>query len=862
MRAGPCSAGNRWGSDRVDLRNAGPIGCIWLGMKIITLSALLACLAALGLPVSGQRARHSAPPLDPITPRTSPFMDPHELIRRPASTAVYDGLLCTSASVTGDLDGDGDLDMVTCEALDWEYYDALPSRVYLNDGDGVLNLHRKALPDDPHGAPDIGLGDLDGDGDLDLVFPILDHFFSSVLEPRLYLNDGNATFADASSGLPPIGATGFQYGVELGDVDGDGDLDILWESAGSGSRLHLNDGTAGFVEAPLSPNSRNSRFGDVDGDGDLDFVNGGDILYLNNGAGVFSGLGLQGGFSEFAQLGDLDGDGDLDIGAFEFVKLNNGPGQFTLHQTTPRTGPVALVDVEGDGDLDMLGVERLMLNDGSATFFTAFGQLPPFTQSIRTQAAGDYDGDGDVDLLVPVHWANGGLYGLADTYFLLNDGAGTFADSRVWTEELRRYTDYDDGCRWYYDNPCVFFGDVNADGFDDVLSAYAEGQLQYHLNDGTGRFAAPVPFPPDPAVINDLEVLDLDGDGDNDVLFTGGGIRWFRNDGLSFTIQGTGVGAYTESLDVGDIDGDGDPDVIGANGRLLLNDGSGSFAISNLHLGGREVKLFDLEADGDLDILFRHTRLLLLVNDGAGAFTEEGVARIPSGNLDTLDVGDVDGDGDVDILIGAAQSRLLLNNGAGFFGEASDRLGVRPNAQRVFLVDVDGDGHLDVTLGSIGLRNDGTGRFDERFVFGSYFGPLAYSDIDGDGDQDLVYDNQYWDDPDLDPAVNTTRQIAWHAPPKVGAELRIDVYGPPGEPWILSYASAPAHIPSSYGTAFLDPASLTRAGVGTLNRRGKASFRMQIPADPALIGTTLHWQALVGAQPRFTNRETTPFTSF
>ena len=114
------------------------------------------------------------------------------------------------------------------------------------------------------------------------------------------------------------------------------------------------------------------------------------------------------------------------------------------------------------------------------------------------------------------------------------------------------------------------------------------------------------------------------------------------------------------------------------------------------------------------------------------------------------------------------------------------------------------------------------------------------------------------------PAARAPRSpptIAWHAPPSIGKELRIDLYGPPGTNWVLSYALAPAHLPTSYGTQFLDPATLTPAGAGLLNRKGKDAFRILVPADASLVGTTLHWQALVGSPPRFTNRETTTFTN-
>jgi hypothetical protein len=195
----------------------------------------------------------------------------------------------TAALLPGDVDGDGDLDLVALNRGQ--------ERVYVNDGTGVFTDETAArfpvTADTTRGG---GLADLDGDGDLDLVTG------NSRGEPvALYLNQAGV-FTAAAFGMTPL-AGETDAGLELVDLDGDGDLDVYLPNAGQflaghgflggPDRYFRNNGRGRFMErtavhfTPPDDPTTDAAFGDVDGDGDLDLVvgntglNGGERVFVN-----------------------------------------------------------------------------------------------------------------------------------------------------------------------------------------------------------------------------------------------------------------------------------------------------------------------------------------------------------------------------------------------------------------------------------------------------------------------------------------------------------------------------------------------------------------------------------------------------
>jgi hypothetical protein len=284
----------------------------------------------------------------------------------PAVNYRVDGLP-TSVAI-GDLDGDGHLDLaVTSNSLDSDDSVSVVS-VLLNNGDGTFQA-----PVNYSAAPipvSVAIGDLDGDGDLDLT--ATGGFYVSVL-----LNNGDGTFQ-----APVIYELwGVITSVAIGDLDGDGDLDLA---------------VAKFVDRDVS-------------------------VLLGNGDGTFQApvhynfnLGVW-----FVAMGDLDGDGDLDLAVINgpdevSILLNNGDGTFQLTVWYGVGGlPISLAigDLDGDDDLDLAvasgddigpplvsGNVSVLLNNGDGTFQAAVNDwagIGPTSVAIE-----DLDGDGYLDLAV------------------------------------------------------------------------------------------------------------------------------------------------------------------------------------------------------------------------------------------------------------------------------------------------------------------------------------------------------------------------------------------------------------------------------------------------------------------------------
>ncbi|MEQ8846038.1 MAG: FG-GAP-like repeat-containing protein [Phycisphaerales bacterium] len=282
-------------------------------------------------------------------------------------------------------------------------------------------------------------GDLDGDGDADLV---------SRTDNRLllYRGNGDGTFAAPSVLFAPVGAG---RSAELLDLDGDGDLDGVFAD-GTRLRTVFNDGTGFFSTGPtasLPDNGGDLSVGDVDLDGDIDVVvtiasSGIDLAFLlNDGAGGFSVDGTQpiDGLSRTVALADVTGDGRPDVlasnGSDDLWLIRNSAAGFGSPESIPYGVPIsadtiATPDIDGDGDADVAFVggvsgSRLvaLTNDGTGSFSLAADLT---TQSEpRGLVSADVNGDGAADLMcVNTNSSSMSLF--------VNDGVGGFLPQAVY----------------------------------------------------------------------------------------------------------------------------------------------------------------------------------------------------------------------------------------------------------------------------------------------------------------------------------------------------------------------------------------------------------------------------------------------
>jgi hypothetical protein len=300
--------------------------------------------------------------------------------------------------------------------------------------------------------------------------------------------------------------------------------------------------------------------GDVDGDGDVDLVLGGSascipcpgaqtLLYLNDGSGRFTDatatrMPVTTAVSPALALGDVDRDLDLDlvlgntrsqwngsayVAGQDFLYLNDGSGRFRDATATHLpfdnndTAAVALADVDGDRDLDLVvGIgahasstppprNALCRNDGTGRFADVSAtHLPARAVATRAIAVRDLDRDGDVDLIVGT--ANlGGANEWPRVY--VNDGTGRFCDAPAGQTPL--------GADCTLVASALACEDFDRDTDLDVLIGSFDQRSRLLNNDGSGRLTDnDMPRMPNLAcgngVSSSLALGDLDRDGDVD----------------------------------------------------------------------------------------------------------------------------------------------------------------------------------------------------------------------------------------------------------------------------------------------------------------------------------------------------------
>ncbi len=331
----------------------------------------------------------------------------------------------------------------------------------------------------------------------------------------------------------------------------------------------------------------------------------------------------------------------------------------------------------------------------------------------------------------------------------------------------------------------VAFADVDGDNDPDLLITGQDHSLEkvaiLYLNDGQGHFAEA--YPPNENPLEGVQegavaFADVDGDDDLDLVITGNGsfdfiAQLYLNDGQgNFSLaEGTPFeGVFYSFIAFADVDGDEDQDLVirGQNNsdrgltRLFLNDGQGKFdkADNTPFREGRNgaLAVADIDGDNDPDLAITgwddvagNSWCILYRNDGEGNFSlVEGTAF--EGTSDgAIAFADIDGDEDPDLLITGIDSdfnstaKLYRNDGQGNFSIIADTPFEPVMNSAVAFADVDGDEDQDLVLtGDYHTKlysNDGLGNFSEVSGIpfeGAALSSVAVADVDGDADPDLV----------------------------------------------------------------------------------------------------------------------------
>lgn len=478
------------------------------------------------------------------------------------------------------------------------------------------------------------VADLDGDGQLDVAFRVTSGGVGYTTAVQVVRQTAPGSFALGGAVLTalPYGSLA-DVGVCAADFDGDGGKDLAVSVGDTVQIRRFGPGTPTTAVVPQLTAHRLIAL-DADADGDQDLA----AFALRTAAAPFGSLAFNAGAAGFVvtraaaplwpsrlyppTVVDIDSDGDLDLASYNFDAFG--------------VGGVLVARNRGDGVFD------------APAFLPCANAPGTLSSGVYATYAADFDGDGDSDLLVTTDSG-----AVVVQYLLRNDGAAGFVAATLSAIPGAV------GVRG------VAIGDLDGNGLPDVVL----GGFGHHVRlAGGGTLSAAVALPLAPGFSGGVAFADLDDDGDLDVVVPRNGfVETVRNDfssGGFATVGPTfpGLTGHTYQFPkTCDLDGDGKTDVV-CGERVLLRTGAFAFApattlpgVPGLSLWYPEEAPFDFDGDGDLDLLSAEGALLM--NGGSGAyalFANLGV------RAQGLLVGDFDRDGDDDV-VGSFGSAVFSN---------------------------------------------------------------------------------------------------------------------------------------------------------------------------------------------------------
>ena len=691
----------------------------------------------------------------------------------PASGSPFAVGSAPRSVAVGDFNGDGKPDFVTAN------FNGNSVTVLLGNGSGGFTAAAGSPFAVGTNPQSLAVADFNGDGKPDIVTANFSGNSVTVL-----LGNGSGGFTAAAGSPFAVGIS--PVFVATGDFNGDGKLDIVTaNSADNSISVLLGNGAGGFTAAAGSPfavgrNPQSVAVGDFNGDGKLDIVTANSAdnsisVLLGNGSGGFAAAPNSpfavGASPQSVALRDFIGDGKLDIVTANMgnnsvtVLLGNGSGGFAAAPNSPfavgaSPQSVALGDFNGDGNLDIVAANSgdntatLLLGDGTGGFTASAGS--PFTVGANPQsvAVADFNGDGKPDMVTANFNGNSATVLLNSLPAITLNfsglhfyaGAGQAAPSAIPVNVTSSaagstYTASSNES-WLVPTPTS-----NATGGVTTVNLSATAaSLTAGMYTGTVRYAAPNYF--DAATVVTFSVANPAGNLQ------------------AATDSPFQVGATPAYLAVGDFNGDGKTDLVTANTgnsvTLLLGDGASGFTAASgspfaAGANPQSVAPGDFNGDGNLDLVtanFGDNTVTILLGNGLGGFTPAAGSPFAVGtNPQSVTVADFNDDGKLDIVTannGGNNLTVLLGDGTGGFEPAPGSpfsAGLFP--QSVAVGDFNGDGKLDLVEANAGnttvkvLLGNGAGGFtaDGAFPVGSLPHSVAVADLNGDGKPDIVTAN-------------------------------------------------------------------------------------------------------------------------
>ncbi|MDC0711573.1 FG-GAP-like repeat-containing protein [Stigmatella sp. ncwal1] len=639
------------------------------------------------------------------------------------SVPIGTGATNPQGLTSGDFNGDGRVDLVTANLNTGNV------SLLLDNGAGGYTPSTLSSGSSPRG---VATADFDQDGHLDIVAAN-----SGASNVRVFYGNGDGTFGESKTHA--TGST--PYAVLVVDLNGDGRPDIATANSGASNVTSLrNDGARAFTSLGATlvrPGPRSLDTADFNRDNKPDLVVGN---YSDDSVSVLLGQG-NGTFApainttanvnnkEFRQprgvaVGDFNLDGWPDVAVssnlgYSMAVLLGKPvdatgtySAFTISSILAAgtsVGSLTGVDLDGDGRQDLVATlsaynrVAVLRGTGSSVMGTRAYNVLDVTGTADSHGAlaADVNRDGKLDLLV----ANTTSPSVS---LLLNDGSGHFP-------ALRRHTASSGAV-------AVAVGDVNRDGKPDMLVANSTGNsITVHLGDGTGAVESTASRASSSPRY--LALVDVDLDGDLDIVAGGSGVSVHLNDGsgtFGNAVAMPSSGGTPRSGVVADFNQDGRLDMAFANNStttsvgVMLGSATGTAfgAPKAVNLGAycSGLAMGDFDQDGKLDLAAAcsvsgtgvNANVRVLKGQGNGNFTLQTTLSLPSdGAMEGVVIADLDGDGRLDVAGVATTTASMVvwrGNGAGGFGAPTSWASVG-GGQSLASGDFNGDGLVDAFTG-------------------------------------------------------------------------------------------------------------------------------------------------------------------